>query len=105
MEDRHASVFRCGSEPVPPMISKLPHWIWAGAWGLAFVVGIVNAVGLLGFEHQVVTHLTGTTSMLLAALAALAALGGAAAFHFAAIIGSFIAGTVLIGDLIQDSNL
>ena len=84
------------------MISKLPRWVWSGAWALAFVGGIVNVVGLLGFEHQAVTHLTGTTSMLAAALASL---DGAAALHFAAIIGSFLAGTVLSGFLIQDSTL
>ena len=84
------------------MISKLPRWIWAGAWALAFVAGMVNVVGLLGFEHQAVTHLTGTTSMLAAALARL---DGAAALHFAAILGSFVAGTVLSGFLIQDSTL
>lgn len=80
------------------MISKLPRWVWASAWALAFVAGIVNVVGLLGFEHQAVTHLTGTTSMLAAALATFA---GAAALHFGAIIGPFIAGTVLSGYLIQ----
>ncbi len=84
------------------MISKLPRWVWAGAWALAFVAGIVNVVGLLGFEHQAVTHITGTTSMLAAALAAH---DGAAALHFSAIIGSFVAGTVLSGFLIQDSTL
>ncbi len=84
------------------MISKLPRWVWAGAWALAFVAGIVNVVGLLGFEHQAVTHLTGTTSMLAAALAAL---DTSAALHFAAIIGSFMAGTVLSGFIIQDSTL
>jgi uncharacterized membrane protein YoaK (UPF0700 family) len=84
------------------MISKLPRWVWAGAWALAFVGGNVNAVGLLGFDHQAVTHLTGTTSMLAAALASL---DGAAALHFAAVIGSFVAGTVVSGFLIQDSTL
>lgn len=84
------------------MISKLPRWIWGGAWALAFVAGIINVVGLLGFERQAVTHLTGTTSMLAAALASF---DGRASLHFAAIIGSFIAGTVLSGFLIQDSTL
>ena len=84
------------------MISKLSGWVWAGAWALAFVAGIVNVVGLLGFEHQAVTHLTGTTSMLAAALTAF---DGAAALHFASIIGSFVAGTVPSGFLIQDSTL
>jgi uncharacterized membrane protein YoaK (UPF0700 family) len=84
------------------MISKLPPWVWSGAWALAFVAGIVNVVGLLGFEHQAVTHLTGTTSMLAAALAAL---DGSAVIHFAAVILSFLAGTILSGFLIQDSTL
>ena len=84
------------------MISRLPGWLWAGAWVLAFMAGIINVVGLLGFEHQAVTHLTGTTSMLAVSLASLDFPG---ATHFSAIIGSFIAGTVLSGFIIQDSTL
>jgi len=84
------------------MISKLPRWVWSGAWGLAFVAGMVNVVGFLGFEHQAVTHLTGTTSMLAAAIAAL---DGRAIGHFAAIIGSFLAGTAISGFIVQDSTL
>jgi uncharacterized membrane protein YoaK (UPF0700 family) len=84
------------------MISQLPRWVWTGAWLLAFIGGMVNVVGLLGFEHQAVTHLTGTTSMLSAALAAL---DGPGALHFAAVLGSFVAGTVLSGFIIQDSTL
>jgi len=42
------------------MISRLPRWVWVGAWALAFIAGIVNVVGLLGFDHQTITHLTGT---------------------------------------------
>ena len=84
------------------MISKLPRWVWTGAWALAFVAGMVNVVGLLGFEHKAVTHLTGTTSMLAAALADT---DWAAALHLAGMIGSFLAGTVMSGFLIQDSTL
>ena len=84
------------------MISKLPPWVWAGAWALAVVAGIVNVVGLLGFEHQAVTHLTGMTSMLGAALAAA---DGPSALRFLSVIGSFVGGTVLSGFLIQDSTL
>ncbi|MEI6862712.1 MAG: YoaK family protein [Verrucomicrobiota bacterium] len=84
------------------MISQLPRWIWAGAWALAFVAGMVNVVGLLGFEHQAITHLTGTTSLLAAALGT----GDlAAVLHLTAMIGSFLAGTVLSGLIIQDSVL
>jgi len=84
------------------MISKLPRWVWSGAWALAFVGGFVNVVGLVGFERQAITHLTGTTSMLAASMAAL---DWGAVMHFSAIIGSFVAGTVLSGFLIQDSTL
>ncbi len=84
------------------MISKLPRWIWAGAWALAFVAGIVNVVGLLGFQHQTVTHLTGSTTMLAASLAAL---DGPAVRHLLALIGAFVAGTTLSGFLIQDDAL
>ena len=84
------------------MISKLPRWIWTGAWGLAFIAGIVNVVGLLGFEHQAVTHLTGTTSMLGAHLAELDIAGS---LHLLTVIGSFVVGTVLSGIIIQDSTL
>ncbi len=74
------------------MISQLPRWVWAGAGGLAFLAGIVNAVGLLGFNHQAITHLTGTTSM----LAAAAASGDVRQFlHLAAIIAGFFAGGVV----------
>jgi uncharacterized membrane protein YoaK (UPF0700 family) len=84
------------------VIFKLPAWVLAGGWALAFIAGIVNVVGLLGFEHQAISHLTGTTSMLAAALAAR---DFSAAGRLAAVIGSFLAGTVLSGFVIQDSTL
>jgi uncharacterized membrane protein YoaK (UPF0700 family) len=84
------------------MISKLPRWVWFCAWVLAFIAGMINVVGLLGFDHQAVTHLTGNTSMLAAALAKLDLPG---ILHFATVIGSFVAGTILSGFIIQDSTL
>lgn len=84
------------------MISKLPRWVWSGAWALAFIAGMVNVVGFLGFEHQAVTHLTGTTSMLGAAIADL---DSGMAWHLLALLASFVAGTALSGFLIQDSTL
>jgi len=84
------------------VIAKLPRWIWSGAWALAFVAGMINVVGLLGFEHQAVTHLTGTTSMLGAALASG---DGEMILHFSSVIGSFLAGAALSGIIIQDSVL
>lgn len=84
------------------MISKLPRWVWGGAWVLAFIAGIVNVVGLLGFEHQAITHLTGNTSLLAGAMATL---NLSVTIHFAALIGAFVIGTVLSGFIIQDSTL
>jgi uncharacterized membrane protein YoaK (UPF0700 family) len=84
------------------MITKLPNWVWAGTWALAFVAGMVNVVGLLGFDHQAVTHLTGNTSMLSAALAEADL---SATFHFATLIAAFVTGCVISGFIIQDSTL
>ena len=84
------------------MITKLPRWIWAGAWALAFIAGMVNVVGLLGFEHQAVTHLTGTTSMLGASVSALDVRNTLRLFG---VIFSFVAGAVLSAYLIKDSTL
>jgi len=80
----------------------LPRWVWVGAGLLACVAGIVNVVGYLGFEHQAVTHLTGTTTFLGAALAngdlrAMSRLGG--------VMLAFLFGSALSGMLIQDSTL
>ncbi|MDI1313828.1 YoaK family protein [Prosthecobacter sp.] len=63
---------------------------------------MVNVIDLLGFEHRAITHLMGNTSMLAAALAELDL---AAALPLVAIIGAFMAGTVLSGFIIQESTL
>jgi uncharacterized membrane protein YoaK (UPF0700 family) len=84
------------------MITKLPRWVWFGAWALAFIAGIVNVIGLLSPQHQTVSHLTGNTSMFADAAARLDLKN---ALHFAAIIGSFVAGTALSGFIVKDSVL
>lgn len=84
------------------MITKLPRWVWVGAWVLAAVAGFINVIGLLGFEHQAITHLTGTTSMLGAALSRA---DGAMALHLAAVIFSFLAGCMLSGFIVKNTTL
>ena len=81
---------------------QLPRWVWIGAGSLAFVAGMVNVVGYLGFEHQAITHLTGTTTLL----------GGAlvqgelrAVVHLLGVIVAFVGGAVASGVIIQDSAL
>ena len=51
------------------MINKLPKWVEVGGFLLALNAGFVNAIGLLAFEHQAVSHLTGTTTFLSLAIA------------------------------------
>ena len=46
------------------MISKLPRWVEYGALLLAGLAGSVNAIGLLGFQHQAISHISGTMSLL-----------------------------------------
>ena len=58
-------------------------------------------MGLIGFSHQTVSHLTGNTSMLAAALANADV---TAALHFGLVIGSFLFGTALSGFIIQNSR-
>ncbi len=84
------------------MIYKLPRWVWTGAWVLAFVAGMINVVGLLGWKHQAITHLTGTTSLLAASVAAW---DGPEMLHFGGVLCSFLLGTVVSGFIIQDSTL
>jgi uncharacterized membrane protein YoaK (UPF0700 family) len=81
---------------------QLPRWVWVGAGSLAFVAGIVNVVGYLGFEHQAITHLTGTTSLLGAALVRgdARAIGG-----LLGVVLAFVAGAMASGLIIQDSTV
>ena len=46
------------------MITKLPRWVEYGAFVLALVAGFINSVGLLGFKHQSISHLSGTATLL-----------------------------------------
>ena len=84
------------------MTVSLPRWVWIGAVTLACIGGMVNVVGYLGFEHQAVTHLTGTTTLLGEAVAkrdlhAISRLAGVAL--------AFMAGAALSGMIVQDSTL
>ena len=84
------------------MASRLATWVWVGAAALACVAGMVNVVGYLGFEHQAITHLTGTTSLLGAALAQ----GNLrSVLQLAGMLLAFVLGAVLSGLLIKDSVL
>ena len=84
------------------MIARLPRWVWAGAWMLAFTAGMVNVIGLLGFQHRAITHLTGNTSLLAAAIVQA---DRQAAVSLAWLMLSFVAGSAVSGAIIHDSTL
>jgi len=46
------------------VLSRLPKWVEYGAFMLALVAGSVNAVALLSFQHQAVSHLSGTATLI-----------------------------------------
>lgn len=85
------------------MITRLPRWVWIGGGVLAFVGGMVNVVGLLGFEHQAVSHLTATTSRLSAAIAQhdLATIGPMAGLTLAFFGGATLSGWLIRGTALQ----
>ncbi|RTZ18197.1 DUF1275 domain-containing protein [Vibrio aquaticus] len=83
------------------MISKLPRWVESGAFLLALLAGTVNAVGLLGFSHQAVSHISGTVTLLGTSLASL----DQQATHLLFILLSFLLGSVISGVFIESTAL
>lgn len=84
------------------MLAKLPRWVWVAAWVMAFMAGVVNVVGFLGFSHEAITHLTGNTTRLAAAFANL---DWPAVAHIAALMAAFVAGAAISALLIEDVTL
>ncbi|EKF73197.1 hypothetical protein A11A3_15032 [Alcanivorax hongdengensis A-11-3] len=84
------------------MLTRLPRWVEIGAFLLAFLAGSVNAVGLLGFSHQAVSHLTGTATLFALDLVRL---DGGHSLHLLVILLSFLLGAALSGVLIDNTAL
>lgn len=84
------------------MISKLPRWVEVGGFFLALNAGFVNAVGLLGFKHQAVSHLTGTSTFLSLALANQ---NLQEALHLIFVMLSFVVGASYSGIIIGNTAL
>lgn len=76
------------------MITKLPKWIETSAFVFAFCAGCINVVGLLGFNHQAVSHVSGTATLLGAAIIDSTLLSPA---YLSAILVSFLSGAALAG--------
>ncbi len=84
------------------MISKLPKWVEVGALILALVAGFVNAIGLLSFEHQAVSHLSGTATLLGVGMIKGSVLG---LVHVLGVLVSFLVGSCIAGFLLNSSAL
>lgn len=84
------------------MIHKLPKWVEIGGFFLALIAGSVNGIALLGFNHQGVSHLSGSSTLLGIQLANL---NTAEVGHLALIILSFVIGAALSGFAIGNEIL
>lgn len=84
------------------MISQLPKWVEISGFILALIAGFVNAVGLLSFEHQSVSHLSGTATLL-----GVSFLSDSFEniIHLLGILLSFLLGSVIAGFLLHGSTL
>lgn len=83
------------------MISKLPRWVEYGAFLLALLAGTVNAIGLLGFQHQAVSHISGTVTLLGTSIHAF----NGNTFHLLMVLVSFLFGATLSGTFIDSTAL
>ena len=84
------------------MINRLPKWVEIGGFFLALNAGVINAIALLGFKHQAVSHLTGTSTFLSLELANLQ---WNDALHLSFVMLSFVAGAALSGVMIGNTAL
>lgn len=83
------------------MISKLPRWIEYGALLLAALAGCVNAIGLMGFQHQAISHISGTMTLLGSSLTS----PTQTSLHLLLIIISFLLGSAFSGFFIDSQAL
>lgn len=84
------------------MINKLPRWVEIGGFFLALIAGSINAIALLGFNHQGVSHLTGSSTLLSVELAKS---NYSDVVHLFFIIVSFFAGASVSGFIIGNESL
>ncbi|QFI38096.1 DUF1275 domain-containing protein [Moritella marina ATCC 15381] len=84
------------------MITKLPRWVEYGSFVLALVAGLINSIGLLGFKHQAVSHLSGTATLLGTSFVNA---NFSDVLHLAFVILSFLVGSVISGYFLRSGAL
>ena len=80
---------------------QLSKWVGVAVFILAMDAGVVNAIGLLGFEHQSVSHLSGTATLLGTGLFNTPLLH---IFHLLGVLLSFVLGSSIVGYLLYGSD-
>lgn len=83
-------------------MNRLPKWVEYGAFILAFVAGTVNAIGLLGFSHQSISHLSGTATLVGVGLVDATVIG---VLHLVGVLLAFLLGASLSGYLLSGHSL
>jgi uncharacterized membrane protein YoaK (UPF0700 family) len=84
------------------VISKLPRWVEYGSFILALVAGLINAIGLLGFKHQSISHLSGIATQLGTGIINS---DFSDVISLTLIILSFLSGSVISGYFIRSDSL
>jgi uncharacterized membrane protein YoaK (UPF0700 family) len=84
------------------VISKLPRWVEYGSFILALVAGLINAIGLLGFKHQSISHLSGTATLLGTGLVNTSFLDS---YYLFLILISFLIGSAISGFFLRSGSL
>jgi uncharacterized membrane protein YoaK (UPF0700 family) len=79
-----------------------PAWVYLGGFTLTLTAGSINTVGFLGLQHQALSHVTGTVTVLGMELGR-AHYG--VAFHALAILAAFFLGCVFSGAIISQGRL
>lgn len=84
------------------MISRLPNWVETGAFVLALIAGYVNAIGFLSFEHQSVSHVSGTATLIGVGLLSSSM---AQLLHLVGVLVAFFFGAAIAGVLVHGATL
>jgi len=84
------------------VISKLPRWIEFGSFVLALIAGFVNSIGLLGFNHQSISHLSGTATLIGTSIVNALFTD---VLHLSMVIFSFIIGAIISGFYLRSGAL
>lgn len=84
------------------MITRMPRWIWLGGFVLSFLAGIINVISLLIFQHQAVSHVTGSIAQL--GINMLSNDIGSA-WHIVGVLVSFLIGSTASGFIIRNAVL